>query len=132
MNEPLDNPNQPLDKPQRDRVRERTHRQIREMMENAIKFVALAVILLWARDHTRNLVARAILEVGAGLCFFPGATLRMLCVLAYPDVMAQLIKEYPFLGRKTIHKGEVYRLCVVLGFLGMFGLFSILRSVSFQ
>ena len=102
------------------------------MMENAIKFVALAVILLWARDHTRNLVARAILEVGAGLCFFPGATLRMLCVLAYPDVMAQLIKEYPFLGRKTIHKGEVYRLCVVLGFLGMFGLFSILRSVSFQ
>jgi hypothetical protein len=109
----------------------RTHKQVREMMEHAIKFVALAVILLWARDHTLNLAAGTVLQAVAVLCVFPGAILRMICVLAYPDVMTELVKEQPFLGRR-IYKFDAYILCVALAALSMLCLLLILSSVSFK
>jgi hypothetical protein len=117
----------------RDRVKEHAHKELREMMENAIKFVALAILLLWARDHTHySLEARAIFELSAGICFFPGAILRMVCVLTNPAISRQLIKEHPFLARRTVHKGDVYQLLPVLCFVLMAGLFLLLRLCAFQ
>ena len=86
----------PPDKEHRDLLKDYAHKELREMIENSVKFVCLAILLLWARDHTHNLICRAILEVAAAICVFPGAVLRMLCVLANPAISKQLIKEHPF------------------------------------
>src|SRR5271169_73681 len=97
---------------------ERVHRELRELLENCVKFIALWVLLLWASDHTRNMMGSFILKVSGALCFFPGTLLRMACVMTREDIRAQVVKDVPFLDR-ILFGFYVYRLAVVACFLVM-------------
>lgn len=109
----------PSDKRRRDRV----HRELREMLENGIKFIALWLLLWWASDHTRNVAASLILKIIGGLCFIPGALLRVICVLTNEENRDQIVKEVPLLDRFF---GRIYgyRLaviaCILLLLTGMY------------
>jgi hypothetical protein len=117
----------PSDKWRRDRV----HRELREMLENGIKFVALWVLLLWASDHTRYVVGNVVLKIIGGFCFIPGALLRVICVLTHQEIREQVVKEVPLLDR-FFFGVYAYRLVVTACFLVlMAGAYLLITYVHF-
>jgi hypothetical protein len=101
--------------------RDYAHKKMREAFENAVQFIALAILLMWARAHTSSILAATLVNVCLLLCLL-AAGLRMLCVLATPSVEEALKKERPWLAARTIHKGDVYRLIAGLWCIGIVGL----------
>jgi hypothetical protein len=85
----------PYEKP-RDLVKDYTHKEIRETLENTVKFLSLSALLLWASYHAVNVPARVILGVVSGLCFFPGAGMKAICLVTNPVINKQLRKETRF------------------------------------
>jgi hypothetical protein len=113
------------------RRQERAHRELREMLENGIKFFGLWVLLLWASDHTRNVMGSGILKLAGGLCFIPGTLLRMACVLTREDIRTQVVKDVPVLDR-FFFGFYVYRLAVTACFLVLLiGMYLLITYVHF-
>jgi hypothetical protein len=101
------------------RRRDSVHRKLREMLENAVKFTALMLLLLWASDHVHDNVPRAILRVAAGLCLVPGAILQAICVLTPQTTAGQIGLECRWLrGKRTYRLAVTITIAVVL-FVGM-------------
>jgi hypothetical protein len=80
--------------------RDLAHKALKEMVENAVQFLALFLVLCWISDHIHNPFSQALFRVSAFLCLFPGALLRVLCVFANKKMVKQIIKECPVLGRE--------------------------------
>jgi hypothetical protein len=113
--------------------RDLAHKQLREMVENAVQFLALFLVLCWISDYTHNPVSRALLRVSAFLCLFPGALLRALCVFANDKMAMQIIKECPVLGHSIYRFLNLYRLAFGVTFmLLLFGGSYICAYVHFQ
>jgi hypothetical protein len=91
------------------RKRESLHRQLREMLENTVLFIALLLLLLWASNHVHGNVPRFILRIAAYLCLFPGAVLQAICVFTNQATADQIGHECRWLSGK-----RVYRLAVTI------------------
>jgi hypothetical protein len=96
----------------RDLLKDYAHKELREMLENAIKFTALAILLVWTRDHITTSWLKVLITVVGTLCLVPGALLRTICVLTNPLIKKQLIKEIPFLGLMVL-RWNVYGLLLI-------------------
>jgi hypothetical protein len=58
--------------PREKRKRDIAHKELREMVENAIMFVGLSLLLSWASDHVHNLAAGVrTFEILKSLSAFP-------------------------------------------------------------
>ncbi len=106
--------------PTEKRKRDRAHKQLREMVESGIQFLALFLVLCWISDQIHNPVCRGLLKIAAYLCLFPGALLRMLCVFANEAMAKQIIKECPVLGLGIYRFLNLYRLAFGVVFLLLF------------
>lgn len=115
------------------RKRDHAHKELREMIENTVKFVALFLLLCWASDKIHNPVAYVLLRVASYLCVFPGALLRMMCIFANEGISEELIKEVPALGRTLYRYANVYRLGVIFTILFfLFGSMYVCAYVRFH
>jgi hypothetical protein len=115
----------------RDLAKDYAHKELREVFENAVKFVALAILLIWARSHTQSIHAWALFTLSLILCMV-AATLRLVCILNNPTVEQQLKKERPWLAKRAVHKGDVYGLLGGALVLVAIGLGTFLYFFKFQ
>jgi len=100
--------------------RDLAHKALREMVENAVQFLALFLVLCWISDQIHNPASRALLRIPAFLCLFPGALLRVLCVFANEKMAKQIINECPVLGRSIYRYLNLYRLALGVTFMLLF------------
>jgi hypothetical protein len=98
--------------PSEKRKRDHAHKELREMIEHTVKFMALFLLLCWTSDQIHNPVACALLRLASYLCVISGASLRMMCIFTNEGISEELIKEVPALGRTLCRYGKVYRLGV--------------------
>ena len=127
-------------------IRDATHKQLRELLENIIQFLALFFLLLWASDHVQipapNTAAQTIqtspshpstgtplsnepnlslkkflLRAAAALCLVPGAILRLLCVFTNKTIEEQIKKECPTFSRRLYQSLDLYRLTLGATFI---------------
>jgi len=98
--------------PSEKRKRDHAHKELREMIEHTVKFMALFVLLCWTSDQIHNPVACALLRLASYLCVISGASLRMMGIFTNEGISEELIKEVPALGRTLCRYGKVYRLGV--------------------
>jgi hypothetical protein len=92
--------------PSEKRKRDHAHKELREMIENTVKFVALLLLLCWASYQTHSPVVRALLRVASYLCIFTNE-----------GISEELIEEVPALGRTLYRYANVYRLGVIFTIL---------------
>src|SRR5271165_314715 len=62
----------PPDKEHRNLLQNYAHKELREIVENALKFITLSILLLWARGHTHSIGTKGVLEASSLLCIVPG------------------------------------------------------------